>query len=159
MFVLAHYKGVIPKIIHEVKYKGYYAICMEAGEMIQENYHREFDFDYFVPVPLHPKRERERGFNQAKKLAEAIGGHPVIDLLERSKTTRPQFDLTYEERQRNMVGAFGLSRKLKNKNLEGKAFCLVDDVATTGATIFECAKVLKHAGAKNVWAICLARGG
>lgn len=73
------------------------------------------------------------------------------------RETKPQFGLRYEERKKNMIGAFGIAGHLSL--VTGHSFCLVDDVATTGATIFECAKVLKRAGAKKVWAICAARGG
>lgn len=80
-------------------------------------------------------------------------------MLVRTRKTTPQFDLKYEERQENVKGAFSLNQRLNTNNLSGLSFCLVDDVATTGSTIFECAKVLKKSGAENVWAICLARGG
>lgn len=173
MFVLAHYRGPIREAVRTVKYGRGFAVCQELAELIGKNYHFKFDFDYLVPVPLAPEREAERGFNQAEKLATTLEPyvatrgrvlqHPskseVASLLKRVRETQPQFDLEYEERKVNVKGAFGISGEWGNISLRGKSLCLVDDVSTTGATIFECVKVLKRAGAKKVWAICAARGG
>lgn len=171
MFVLAHYRGPISQAIREIKYRGTYGVIGEVVRLLGSKYHHQFNFDYLVPVPLHSKRELERGFNQAEKIASILarimnqesrikGAQKNIrgvSLLRRARETKPQFDLKYKERAANVRGAFALSSQY---NLQpGTSFCLVDDVATTGATIFECAKVLKKAGAKNVWAITVARGG
>lgn len=174
LFVLSHYHGLIPKAIHEIKYQGYFAILSELAEFITQKYHRQYNFKYFVPIPLSKNRERARGFNQAEKLANELvkipfrhsGQSPespisikVVNLLERTRDTRPQFELKYEDRQHNMKDAFSLNHELITKNLSGLSFCLVDDVATTGSTLFECAKVLKHAGSEKVYGITIARGG
>ncbi len=179
LFVLAHYRGIIPQAIHEIKYNGAYAITSELAQLILQKYHGHFQFNYLVPVPLSKKRERDRGFNQAEKLANSLAKSlrstdyrlspskkavdrsqlAVVKVLERIKETRPQFDLKYKDRQKNMIGAFALNHELITKNLSGVSFCLVDDVATTGATLFECAKVLKIAGAEKVYGITIARGG
>lgn len=181
MFVLAHYHKLIPKLIHEIKYQGAYAISSELAELIVSKYHHQFFIDYFVPVPLSKKREQDRGFNQAEKLAQGLVNSlrvygtsrlpkndqkavddillTVVSALERVRETKPQFDLKYEERKNNVRGAFTLNQGLLTKNLNGFSFCLVDDVATTGSTLFECAKVLKKSGAEKVWAMTIARGG
>jgi competence protein ComFC len=148
-FVLAHYDGIIRKAIREVKYRGKYAIFSEIAPLIKP----QFVCDFLVPVPLSKERLARRGFNQAEKLARYLKLAPVLDCLFRTRETKPQFDLSRKERLTNVKNAFALKRKLPAGN-----FCLVDDVATTGATLSECAKVLKKSGAKKVFAICIARG-
>jgi ComF family protein len=184
MFVLAHYDGLVRDIIHRIKYQGEFAILKDMSKIMIKNYHHKFKFDYFVPVPLSRKREDERGFNQAYKLAQEFktvmlacpasvtqrdsGCAPrayqndelqVINLLTRTRNTKPQFDLSYRDRQKNVSDAFALSPSLTTQFLGNFSFCLIDDVSTTGATIFECAKVLKRAGAMHVCALVLCRGG
>jgi ComF family protein len=114
--------------------------------------------DVIMPVPLHRSRLRERGFNQALLLASAVGrahGIPLsYDNLTRFRATRPQVELSGEERVQNVRGAFRLTRPA---DVEGKRVLLVDDVFTTGATMNECAAVLKRAGARSVVALTLAR--
>lgn len=113
-----------------------------------------------IPVPLHKKRKNWRGFNQAELLAELLGKKLGIevrpDILARSKNTAPQAELeTREKRFQNIAGAF----EIKNPaGLRNKIAILIDDVSTTGATLEECAVVLKKAGAKQVCAITAARG-
>lgn len=168
MYTLAHYRGPIQKAIQLIKYRNSWAICQELAELIGKNYHDKYNFDYLVPVPLAPKRERKRGFNQAEKLAGELvkclrtTDHrrlTVVNLLKRTRETKPQFDLKYSERQKNVHEAFTLSNQYPVSSVQQTSFCLVDDVSTTGSTIFECAKILKKAGASKVFAICVARGG
>lgn len=118
-----------------------------------------------IPVPLHPRRLRWRGFNQSSLLADFIGKNltpgfeiPVSDpILQRKKYTAPQMKIkTYAERLSNLAQAFALKTASPDV-LKGKTILLVDDVATTGATLFECAKVLKAHGAKKVFAVVIAR--
>ncbi len=110
--------------------------------------------DYiFVPVPLDKKRRRERGFNQAEVLAENIG--PMWDCLQRKVHDRHQAGLNRRERLTNVIGLFSLKEGF---DVRRKRLVLIDDVATTGATLNECAKVLLEAGAKEVSALVLARG-
>ncbi|OGI25209.1 MAG: hypothetical protein A3J76_03435 [Candidatus Moranbacteria bacterium RBG_13_45_13] len=118
-----------------------------------------------IPVPLHPKRLRWRGFNQAELLAENISRNisplleiPVLDILTRKKYNKPQVEIrSYRERQKNVSGLFALKPGLDSHLVKGKKILLVDDIATTGATLHECAKVLKAAGAKKVFAAVIAR--
>lgn len=160
-FVLAHYDGIIRSAIKEIKYRGTFGICQELGELIQKNFQNKqsfssnkFSFDYLVPIPLAPKRLADRGFNQAEKLAKNLKLAPVLNCLVRTRETKPQFDLKFKERKENVRDAFRATRRC-----DGISFCLIDDVATTGATISECAKALKKSGAVKVYAICVARGG
>jgi len=148
IFVLAHYDGIIRKAIREVKYRGKYAIFSEIAPLITPR----FTFEYLVPVPLFSSRYQKRGFNQSEKLAKYLD-FPVLNCLKRTRDTAPQFNLKRSERLENVKNAFAIKQKLPMGN-----FCLVDDVATTGSTLSECAKVLKKAGALKVYAICIARG-
>ncbi len=159
MFVLAHYKKLIPEIIHQIKYQSVFAASKEIAGLINQNYHQKFEFDYFVPVPLSKKRERTRGFNQAEKLSKSLKLKPSVNLLIRTKDTKPQFDLSFDDRKKNVKDVFALNPALITRSLSNLSFCLVDDVATTGSTLFECAKVLKRAGAGHIFAITIARGG
>lgn len=112
----------------------------------------------FVPVPLHKKRERWRGFNQAGLLVQAIAKEidfPVENLLLRVRNTPQQAKLNRQDRLKNIDSAFALHKDYSPKN---KTIILVDDVSSTGATLTECAKVLKKNGAKEVWGLVLARG-
>ncbi len=115
-----------------------------------------------VPVPLHPDRMRERGFNQAALLAEALGsrlGAPVrTDLCRRVRPTPLQSSLSRAERLANVVGAFGPGPGAHGPELPGTVL-LVDDVLTTGATVGEVARVLRAQGVARVWAVVVCRAG
>lgn len=122
-----------------------------------------------IPVPLHARRERERGFNQAEILAKLFAkklGLKVETNLSRTIYTVQQAKLSREERQLNLKDAFiwsasdkgVLSRNSGTSLIAGEKVLLVDDVFTTGATMQECAKVLKNNGVKIVWGLVLARG-
>ena len=111
-----------------------------------------------MPVPLHPKRLRARGFNQALSLAQLISRHYTISLdrysLVRTRWTHSQVGLSERKRRENVRGAFSL---IKGRNVYRKAILLVDDVYTSGSTVNECAKVLMNAGAQAVHILTLAR--
>lgn len=153
-FVLAHYTGVIRQAVKEIKYRGSFAICQELAALVRKNFRGKFSFDYLVPVPLAKNRLDQRGFNQAEKLAKSLDLAPVVNCLVRVRETKPQFDLKIKGRKANVRDAFAVVG-----NVRGKSICLIDDVATTGSTLAECAKALKNSGASKVFAICIARGG
>lgn len=112
-----------------------------------------------VPVPLWRERFKERGFNQAELIAARITEAieiPLVSLLIRVRDTKPQTEIeSKKERRENVAHAFALARPV---SLKGKTILLVDDVYTTGATMAECARVLRRAGAKEVWGVAIARG-
>jgi len=111
-----------------------------------------------VPIPLHKKRLGERGFNQAELLALELknyfGFNLDKNLLERYRYTTSQVELGEQERKINVAGAFICH---KPKEVKDQCILLIDDVFTTGATMQECARVLKEAGAKAVWGLVLAK--
>jgi competence protein ComFC len=121
--------------------------------------------DLIIPVPLHRWRLRWRGFNQAELLAAYLEnnlspGFPIpieTKIIRRSKFTFPQMKIkNYRQRQKNIRGVFAIEKNSQNL-IQDKRILLIDDVATTGATIFECARVLKSAGAREVFAAVLGR--
>jgi ComF family protein len=118
----------------------------------------EFPFQAVVPVPLHPKRLRERGFNQALALARFVSRFHSIPLdrnnLFRARWTHTQVGLSEHKRKENVKDAFAVT---KEKNFQNKHILLVDDVYTSGSTADECAKVLLNAGARTVQILTLAR--
>jgi len=118
---------------------------------------RDRRFDAIVPVPLHPARERERGFNQAGLLAERLGprlGVAVRPVLQRVRFTTTQTAFDRAERIQNLRDAFRLRKKADVRNWR---VLLIDDVLTTGSTLSECARVLKENGARSVYAATAAR--
>lgn len=118
---------------------------------------REQQFDAIVPVPLHPAKQRERGFNQAELLAEWLSDRlslPLSRALERTRYTTTQTAFDRAERMQNLRGAFRLRKKANVRKLR---VLLIDDVLTTGSTLSECARVLRQAGASCVHAATAAR--
>ncbi|MHB1357740.1 MAG: ComF family protein, partial [Anaerolineae bacterium] len=114
-------------------------------------------FNLIVPIPLHPARVRERGYNQSTLLAQALGkrlGIPSAeDVVRRARNTKSQVGLSRSERLQNMTGAFASLRNLAG----APRILLIDDVCTTGATLEACAEVLIAAGAGSIHALTLAR--
>ena len=147
------YKGVVQECLKKVKYKSAYDIIQFLYKLCDFG---QFDNSVITSVPMWNQKERERGFNQAKILSELMGDQ--VDLLERIRETKPMFGLNKEQRISNIEGAFKINSKSqmgKFSNLE--RVILVDDVWTTGATMRECARILKIHGAKEVWGVTLAR--
>jgi ComF family protein len=153
------FEGVVRQAIHDLKYRNLRAIagCLAA---LMANYLQDNPVcgEVLVPIPLHPRRLRERGYNQSSLLASELGkliALPVIDTgLHRLKDSLPQArTTTVEERRRNVANAF----VCRDEKLTGKGVILIDDVCTSGATLEACAKALKVAGAVSVWGLTLAR--
>jgi len=155
------YEGPLMTAIHLFKYgeKGYLADSL--GPLLSEfarNWIHEPDGFVTVPVPLHRKRLRERGFNQSLLLAKHVAGelHTELDFLSlrRVRYTLPQTGLGKEERRKNVKGAF----RIENPDVfKDRPVLLVDDVATTGNTLNECSRVLKKAGCNGIFCLVLAR--
>ncbi len=115
------------------------------------------EIDTLVPVPLHPRRHKLRGFNQAELLAGSLAKYydtPTINALARVKETSPQFDLPRDARLVNVKGAFKVAEP---RSVYNKRILLVDDIYTTGATIAECSRSLMIAGARRVEVLTLSR--
>lgn len=110
------------------------------------------NFDYILYVPLHKKRERKRGFNQSKIIANQLGkelGIEVLDILERSKNTRRLFELDEKERKKELKNVFKISKDIEN--YRNKNVLLIDDIFTTGSTVNEISKLLKLNGINEVY--------
>ena len=144
--------------LHRFKYGRDVTLAPVLGEFLCEHSPLTLDHDLLVPVPLDIERLRWRGFNQAAALARTLAVrqrrsvHPMA--LWRCRVTPPQVGLGEDERRRNMAGAFAVRDRAA---VRGRTILLVDDVMTTGATVDECAKTLRRAGARRVDVVVLAR--
>ncbi len=144
--------------IHAFKYRGTPQLAdVFAGWLFEAWQTQGCAADCVVPVPLHPARERERGFNQSAALGRAFARRSsmrcVIDALQRKRRTQQQASLSAADRAANISGAFSANRRL----LQGLRVVIIDDVFTTGATLSECAATCLAAGAKEVIALSIAR--
>ncbi len=155
------YESFILNAIHQFKYKRDLSIGEMLASFMADFSFPDIDFtDYslIIPVPLHIKRLRKRGFNQSLVLARAVEHKRQIpvnfSVLKRHKFTLTQTGSNRNERKENIKGAFEVTNK---KKIDGKNIILIDDVYTTGATINECAKTLIKAGAQKVAVLTLAR--
>jgi ComF family protein len=152
------FDGVMRQAIHQLKYQNLRAIAGQLGRLLHEFLAANpLPGEVLVPVPLHQKRLRERGYNQSRLLAEELGkltGLAVADYLSRERHSLPQArSSSADERQANVAGAFSCA----SRGLENKAVILIDDVSTSGATLNACAYALKEGGASSVWGLVLAR--
>jgi ComF family protein len=153
------FEGAIRQAIHELKYRNLRAIAGLLARLLGDYLvNNHLPGEVLVPVPLHQKRLRERGYNQSRLLAQELGklvNMPVVnDCLARKRHAPPQARTsTVDERRSNVANAFFC----RDRRLEGKQVLLVDDVSTSGATLDACAQALKEAGAASVWGLVLAR--
>ncbi|MDA8100006.1 MAG: ComF family protein [Nitrospiraceae bacterium] len=152
------FEGSLREAIHIYKYRPLRGLGRPLGRWMAGSLQIVKHIDLAVPVPLHRTRLRQRGFNQALLLAREVSDHFGIrlcyDNLIRLRPTRPQVELSGLDRTANVRDAFGLGRP---SAVEGKSVLVIDDVFTTGATMHECSRVLKEAGASSVTALTLAR--
>jgi ComF family protein len=159
-----HSDSDVQKLVHSIKYDGFKNLGIFAGEilgneLLQNNFNSLKEYDFILPVPLHPSKQRERGYNQSDLISEGLSkviGIPVKnDIIKRIKNTKSQTKLNINQRQKNVENAFRINKKyygfLKNQNV-----ILLDDVITTGSTIKEILSVILRANAKNVFVISLA---
>lgn len=150
------YDGALRSIVHAFKYDGRRSLARPLGALMRARGADILDgADLVVPVPLHPARRRERGFNQAEDLARHIG-LPVAAVLQRVRRTPAQAELPAAQRHGNVKDAFALQR-VTGRRLRGAIVVLIDDVSTTGATLDACARALKAGGAREVRALTAAR--
>ena len=153
------FEGIVRQAIHYLKYRNLKSIS-SCLAMLMADYLRDNPVygGILVPVPLHSRRLRERGYNQSSLLAQELGkliDIPVIDgSLRRIKDSLPQARTTaIEERRKNVKEAFAC----RDESLKEKSVILIDDVCTSGATLEACAVALKASGAISVWGLTLAR--
>lgn len=156
----AAFTGPVRDAIHVLKYRGERRLAMPLGVAIADRWRRVGrGGDLLVPVPVHSARLRERGFDQAEDIAKACGlrlGLPVASVLERRHRTIAQHSLGRAARAENLAGAFAVRERARG-SVAGRWIVLVDDVATTGATLSGCAVALLTAGARAVSALTVAR--
>lgn len=148
----------IPTIIHQLKYKGYFSLAEPLADLMVAAWPRwQMAVDLVVGVPLHPQRQKKRGYNQSDLLARHFAKqlHLVEDkqALQRVRDTPPQVGLNANDRQVNVSNAF----EADEKRVAGKHILLIDDVCTTGSTLKSAAEALMAAGAVRVSGYCLAR--
>lgn len=157
------YEGPVRAAIHSFKFGGRRALGASLAALVVERVRRSTGIvdgvDALVAVPLHPRRERERGYNQARIVAARLAAETGLPLLEggvkRVRLTPPQVGLNRPARIENMRGAFAVTDP---DAVTGRKLLLVDDVMTTGATVAACARALLRAGAAEVRVLTIARG-
>lgn len=158
ILALAVFADPLRQAIHALKYENNTTLAAPLGSMMVELWQRGSvpQADLILPVPLHTRRQAERGYNQSRLLARVLGrgvGVPVDEyILTRQRPTLPQVGLDVVERQQNVEGAFAC-----RGDVRGKTLVVVDDVCTTGATLEACAAALRAGGAAGVWGFTLAR--
>jgi ComF family protein len=157
-----HFDEKIETVIHALKYDKHFSIGPFLGKKIAGNAEKlglEFDGSLLVPVPLHAKRFKERGFNQSERIVQGMlmqnNKASLSICLKRVVYTQSQAVLSQTERLKNVFNAFSVEMNDK-ENLKNKRIYLIDDVLTTGATMCECCKVLYRAGATNIAGLTIA---
>lgn len=158
------YTGALRTLILQLKFRRRARLGKRLGERLSPLWESlEVRDALLVPVPLHPSRQRQRGFNQAELLAQGlaralrgVGREAPVEkrCLRRTRPTPPQTGLSLAARRENVRGVFAVERPARVRD---RAVTLIDDVMTTGATLSACAAALKQAGASHVWALTLAR--
>jgi competence protein ComFC len=157
---LGRFDDYYKELIHRFKYGKKIPLGKRLAQRLGETINSDPRFlksDFLIPVPLHKSRYRERGFNQSEIVAEGISkiaGLPLLkNALIRKKNTKDQTNLSFQQREENVRGAFVVTQP---EIMNGKRIILVDDVITTGATLSECARMLKQAGAEKILGMTIA---
>lgn len=162
------YNRVIKKLLYQYKYTPYISdLRDEIGQLMSESLEQSELFHFIrqqspivIPVPLHRRRLKRRGYNHASLLCSYVAQYfhleMIDDLVIRTRDTKPQFKLSKSERSSNVQDAFELHNLYRGK-IRGKTIVVVDDIATTRSTLREISKVLKRNGAKSVWGLVFAR--
>jgi len=156
------HRGPAAALVHAFKFRGLPSAAREAGRAMARGLPRRPEFrgvDALAAVPLHPRRERERGYNQAEILARELAaacGLPLVNALVRVRGGGPSWGLTRARRRAELAGAFA---PRADAALAGRRLLLVDDVCATSTTFEECARALRAAGAADVLGYAFARAG
>lgn len=164
IIVSSYYKeGPTKELIHNFKYNSVLELKIPLGKMLSDAITNNlllltYNDCLLTFSPLHPRRLAQRGYNQAEILALEAARRlkiPCLDLLRKITHTKRQVGLRGAQRRKNLSGVFQLKPGIDVKD---KKIIIIDDITTTGTTLNECAKVLKDAGAKEVWGLVVARG-
>jgi competence protein ComFC len=160
VIVFLPYDRTVRSLIHDLKYRGIHSLGFLFGSLMAQKagFHSGNGMKpLLVPVPLHPKKLKSRGYNQSERLAAGIAsvtGFSVDEtLISRARFTETQTTLSHDSRKENVSGAFVYSGV---ENLSGVPVILIDDVLTTGSTVSECAKILKDNGARKIIVMAVA---
>jgi ComF family protein len=160
ILIAYQFDEVIQSVIHNIKYHQKPNLGFKLGSVtatILSKYFNNIEDKYYLPIPLHPIREKERGYNQSEFISRGImkiqDGKIVKNILIRNKNTTTQTNLNREERQENVHQAFSFKNEI---DISGKSLILVDDLITTGATMNECSRVLMENGAGSVIGFAIA---
>jgi ComF family protein len=153
---LGPYGGALARAIRHVKFGGRRDVAQTLGRLLAASI--AFRVDLIVPIPLHPSRLRERGFNQAALIADsvaaALGTQVETEAIRRTNATAPQSRLPLAARRANVLGAFGAGPRASN--VYGRCVLVIDDVVTTGSTLASCTDALRSCGAAEVIGAALA---
>lgn len=152
------FEDAVPHLIHQLKYNGMFALAEPFASIMASSWHHwRHPVDVVVPIPLHRRREKARGYNQSEMLSRHLSRMLEIPqerhALKRVRNTPPQIELIAEDRAANVTGAFAAD----HDSVRGRRILLIDDVCTTGSTLSEAARALSEAGAVSVSGYCLAR--
>jgi ComF family protein len=157
-YCFGSYEGTLRELIHLYKYDRIQTLARPLADLLAAALPLDERFDAVTPVPLHWRKQWQRGFNQSDLLARAVArrrGIPVVRALRRTRSTQTQAGLSNTERRKNVAAAFQCRRS--GETLAGRRVLLIDDVMTTGSTAAACARVLKQAGAARVVLLTVAR--
>jgi ComF family protein len=153
----AYHEGALREAIHAFKYRRRIDLAAPLAILLQQHLLRAaLQVDLITAVPLHPRRQCERGYNQAELLAKELArkvGLPYLDGLKRLRATKDQIGLDLAARHENMRAAFSADRA----NFRGRRVLIVDDVCTTGATLDACAVALESQGTRRTYGLTVAR--
>jgi len=165
-FAVSYKNSLVKKLIKKFKYPPFLKeLALSLSSLIITHFilsgnkiiFNDQETSLFIPVPLFPSKKRWRGFNQSEEIVKELSSFLKISYqsnnLIKIKKTQPQVELSREERERNIKNSFKIKNPLE---IQGKRIFLVDDIFTSGATMEECSRVLKKAGAKQVWAAVIA---
>ncbi len=155
---VALFDGVLRQAIHRFKYERLAGLAEPFGALLADYWRAaQLTADWLIPVPLHPSRERDRGYNQSELLARQLARQVNVPLsgkgLRRTRATAVQMTLNAAERRQNVAGAF----ECVEVRVRGARVVIIDDVGTTGATLDACAQAVLKAGAVSVMGLTLAR--
>jgi len=156
------YRGNLREVIHAFKYSGMSCVSKDLVRWLtacHQVHYSGIDIDAVTCVPLYGRRQRDRTYNQSSLLAHDLARELHIPLfvrcLRRTRSTQSQVKLNAKQRRDNVRGAFSVR---DGEWVEGRRLLLIDDIMTTAATVNECSRVLKQAGAASVYVLTLARG-